>query len=225
MATIQFSDILASSIHDIKNALSMVTGTIEQLTCDPQFALVDDPKITRLQLEAQRVNHDLIQLLVLYRHENGKLSPNLTEINLEEFIEEIVVENRALSEARGIRIDTVCDPSINGFFDEHLIRIVINNALNNAQRYTRDQILLSADATEDYLRLRIEDNGEGFPETMLELQAALESAQRIDQGRTQLGLYFSNLIAHLHADKDRRGFIRLANNVDLCGGCFSLWLP
>jgi signal transduction histidine kinase len=223
--TIRFSDILASSIHDIKNALSMVTGTIEQLTCDPQFALADDPRITRLQLEAQRVNHDLIQLLMLYRHENGKLSPNLTEINLEEFIEEIVIENRALTAARGIRIDTVCDPSLDGFFDEHLIRIVINNALNNAQRYTRDQILLSAEEAEGYVRLRIEDNGDGFPDSMLALQQALDSAEAIDQGRTQLGLYFSNLITRLHTNKDRKGFIRLENNVDLCGGCFSLWLP
>jgi signal transduction histidine kinase len=225
MALIRFSDVLASSIHDIKNALSMVTSSIEQLTCDPEFGLVGNPRVIRLQLEAQRVNHDLVQLLMLYRYENERLSPNLTEHNLEDFIEEIEIENRALSEARGIRLETSCEPSLAGYFDENLVRTVINNALNNAQRYTCDRILLSVDETEGYLRFCIEDNGDGFPETMLRLQAALESSGQIDQGRTQLGLYFSNLIARLHTNKDRQGFIRLENRVNLSGGCFAIWLP
>jgi signal transduction histidine kinase len=178
-----------------------------------------------LQLEAQRVNHDLIQLLMLYRYENEKLSPVLTENDLEDFIEEIALENRPLSEARGINLQTDCDPSLSGYFDENLIRTVINNALNNAQRHTRDRILLSADETEGYLRFRIEDNGEGFPETMLTRQTAFDSMERIDQGRTRLGLHFSNLIAQIHTNRDRHGFVRLENRVNLCGGCFSLWLP
>jgi signal transduction histidine kinase len=225
MAIIKFSDILASSIHDIKNALSMVTSTIEQLTCDPEFGLADNPRIMHLQLEARRVNHDLIQLLMLYRYENEKLKPNLTENDLEDFIEEIAIENRALSEARGIRIATRCDPLLVGYFDENLARIVINNAFNNAQRHTRDKILLSVDQSQDYLRFCIEDNGDGFPETMLTPRAELDSAVQIEQGRTQLGLYFSNLIAQIHTNGNRRGFIRLENRVNLSGGCFSLWLP
>ncbi|MGD8587536.1 MAG: HAMP domain-containing sensor histidine kinase [Chromatiales bacterium] len=225
MAVIKFSDILASSIHDIKNALSMVTGSLEQLACDPELGLARNPRILRLQLETQRVNHDLIQLLALYRYENEKLSANLTAHNLEEFIEEVAIENRTLSEAREIRIDTRCDPELDGYFDEQLVRVVINNALNNAQRHTRDRILLSADETQGYLRICIEDNGDGFPEALLARQTASGSAPRIDQGRTHLGLHFSSLIARLHTDRGRQGFIRLENHVNLSGACVSLWLP
>jgi len=225
MSSIKFSDVLASSIHDIKNALSMVTGTIEQLTCDPDSGLSGNSQLTQLQLEAQRVNHELIQLLLLYRYENEKLGPNITENHLEDFLEEIAIEHRALSEARGIRIETGCDPFLIGYFDENLVRIVINNALNNAQRYTRDLISLHADDVNGFLRLRIEDNGDGFSGSMLALQIELDSMEQIDQGSTQLGLYFSNLIARIHTNRDRHGFIRLENGVELSGGCFSLWLP
>ena len=87
----------------------MITNTIEELTLDPDSGLAGNPKIIRLQLESQRANHDLIQLLALYKYENAKLTPNITENNLDDFIEDIAIENRALAKARGIYIETRCD--------------------------------------------------------------------------------------------------------------------
>jgi K+-sensing histidine kinase KdpD len=203
----------------------MVTSTIEELTFDPDLMLAGNPKIMRLQLEAQRVNRDLIQLLLLYRYENEKLSPNLTENNLEDFIEEVAIENRALAQARGIEIETECDPFLCAYFDDNLVRSVIHNAVYNSQRYTRNRLRLSAEESNNYIVLRVEDNGEGFPDHMLELQAALDTSEHIHQGQTQLGLYFANLMAQIHTNRDRHGFIRLENKINLSGGCFSLWLP
>ena len=225
MTIIKFSDALASSIHDIKNALSLVINTIEKLTLDQSMGLAGNSKVMRLQLEAQRANHDLIQLLVLYKYENEKLAPNITENNLKEFIEDIAIENDALAKAHGIKIGTRCDALLSGYFDENLIRGVINNALCNSLRYTRDRILLSADESDGYVRIRVDDDGDGFSDSMLEIQQALNSSDNFTQGRTQLGLYFSNLIAQMHSNRDRQGFFRLENQVNLSGGCFSLWLP
>lgn len=203
----------------------MVTSTIEELTLDPHLQLSGNPKVMRLQMEAQRANHDLIQLLLLYKYENERLSPNLTENNLEDFIEDIAIENRALAAARGIKISTRCDPSRSAYFDENLVRSVINSAVGNSQRYTRDRILLCADEADGFTILRVEDNGDGFPDSMLELQAAIDTSDNIDHGHTQLGLYFANLIARIHVNQHCHGFIRLENQINLSGGCFSLWLP
>ena len=224
-AIIKFSDVLASSIHDIKNALGMITNTIEELTLNPDSGLAGNPKLMRLQLESQRANHDLIQLLALYKHENAKLTPNITENNLDDFIEDIAIENRALAEARGINIDTRCDSFLSAYFDENLIRGVINNAVGNSQRYTRDRILLSTDVCESFVVIRVEDNGDGFPAEMLEFQEAIGRSENFNQGRTQLGLYFAKLIAQMHTNQQQQGFIRLENNHILSGSCFSLWLP
>lgn len=203
----------------------MVTNTVEELIFDQTLGPASNPKLLRLQLEAQRANHDLIQLLNLYKHANDKLTPNITENNLEELIEDIAVENRALALAQGIRIDTQCDGMLFAFFDENLVRGVVNSAVGNAQRYTRDRILLSADELDGYKVIRVEDNGDGFPESMIELQQATDSPENFDYGRTRLGLYFAKLVAEIHTNRDQKGFIRLGNRTHLSGGCFSLWLP
>lgn len=203
----------------------MVINTIEELTLDPKTELASNPKVIRLQLEARRANNDLIQLLALYKYENEKLVANITENNLEDFLEDIAIDNRALAEARGIKIDTQCDTLLSAYFDENLVRGVINNAVGNSQRYTRDRILLSADENEGFIVLRVEDNGEGFPDRMLELQKVIDTSDNFTQGRTQLGLYFSDLVAQMHTCRDQTGFTRLENNINLTGSCFSLWLP
>jgi signal transduction histidine kinase len=222
---ISFSDVLASSVHDIKNSLGMVTNTIEELALDPRLGLAGHPGMMRLQLEAQRVNHDLIQMLLLYKFENRELSANITETDLEDFLEDIAIEHLALAEARGIRIETRSDPQLRAYFDENLIRSVINNAIGNAQRYTRDRILISAETQHDYIVLRVEDNGEGFPDAMLAIRDTLGTTHGFMRCRTQLGLYFATMIAGLHSNQDRKGHIRVENHHALCGGCFSLWLP
>jgi len=56
----KFSDVLASSVHDIKNSLSMVVNTVETLVNDPE-AKIPEKKAILLQLESARANSILIQ--------------------------------------------------------------------------------------------------------------------------------------------------------------------
>lgn len=219
-----FADVLAYAVHDIKNSLGMLLSIMEELTADPGTGLAGNPKAVALQLQAQRANNDLIQLLTLYKLGNERLTPHIAEHNLEDFLEDILAEHRMLVQARGIHIDAICDPYLTGYFDEDLVRGVLNNAIGNAQRYTRDRLLLSARMEEGYLVLRVADNGLGFPQVMLE-KPVLDGDEGFTQGRTQLGLYFSEQIARLHHNQGREGFIRLENHWNLEGGCFAIWLP
>jgi signal transduction histidine kinase len=221
----KFADVLASSIHDIKNALGMVLNTLEDMSSDPNSALAGDPKAVILQLEARRANNDLIQLLTLYKFDNGQLSTHMVEHNLEDFLEEIVVDHRALSAARGIEIAYQADPYLSAYFDEDLLRGVLNNAIGNAERYTQDRILLVAQERENYLVIGVEDNGAGFPQAMLDMLPDMASSESFSRGRTQLGLYFSHQVAEVHRNGERHGRITLDNNSSLGGGCFSVWLP
>ena len=221
----EFSDVLASAIHDIKNSLGMVINTVEELTADPLSELAGNPKALTLQLEAQRANNDLIQLLTLYKFQSDRLSANIVEHNLEDFLDDVLSEHRRLAEAQGLRIECRCDALLSGFFDEDLVRGVLNNAIGNAARYSRDRLLISAESIENYTVIRVQDNGEGFPQRMLDLHNESLPSADFGQGRTRLGLHFADKVAKLHRDKDRRGFIRLENGGPLQGGCFSIWLP
>lgn len=84
---------------------------------------------------------------------------------------------------------------------------------------------MSARQDGDYLRFCIEDNGEGYPVHLLD--ADLDSPDKFDwvTGNTGLGLYFVAAVAGLHKNKGRKGFVRIDNDSELGGACFSLYLP
>ncbi len=221
----QFSDILAASIHDIKNSLGMIMATLDDLTNDPNNHFTQPVQVIRLQEETKRANSDLIQLLLLYKYENQQLGLNITELNLEEFLEEIQAENSALLQARGISLNISCPSDLLGYFDDDLIKGVINSAIGNASRYTKSQILLRAEEEEGYLTIRVDDDGNGFPAEMLEIEYSEIQKASFASGSTQLGLYFAQQIASIHENRGRHGHIRLENRQALSGGCFSIQLP
>ncbi len=221
----RFSDIIASLIHDMKNSLGMVINTLEEMN-EQRFTDTNNAnKMVALQHEAKRLNNNLIALLSLYKIDNGRISPNIEEWNLNEFLEEVIAENRISAEARSVTLDYKCDPDLVGYFDEGLIRSVINNIIGNGLRYTQDRMSVTAEMYAGYLVLRVEDNGDGYPQVMLDAQQAEEQHDTNNQGHTQLGIYFASLVANMHKNKDQTGYVQLSNGHSLEGGCFSIWLP
>jgi len=220
----RFADILASLIHDMKNSLWMVINTLEACTADPQPG-ADPDKIFTLQQEAKRLNTNLIELLTLYKIENERISPNIEELNIADFLEELVLENQATAKARRVSLNWECDPALSGYFDEGLIRGVANSLIGNGMRYTADNLLLSAAEEEGYLVIRVEDDGNGFPPEMLAAQDAIDNHAVLAEGRTQLGIYFAGMVAKMHRNKKKEGYVRLTNGHSLKGGCFSICLP
>ena len=219
----KFSDILASTIHDMKNSLSMVINTLDELSSETQGQ--EDRRISTLQHESKRLNNNLIALLSLYKIDNGRLSTNIEEINVSDFLEEVVIDNRTLANAREVALDFACDDMLVGYFDEWLVRGVLNNLIGNGLRYTHSQILIRAEMMDDYLVLHIEDDGDGFPQRMIDAQAAFNRNETLGEGQTQLGIYFAAMVARAHRNGDRTGYIELSNDAQLSGGCASIRLP
>lgn len=221
---LNFSGILASSIHDMKNSLGMVLSSLDEIvdreagecTCTPD-------QVGQLQYEAKRVNDNLIQLLSLYKLENGLYNANIEEIYVEEFLEESLLQVKPLLDFKGISGELDVDPDLMWYFDRQLMAGVIDNIVTNAVRYTRDRIVISATVKEDYLVLSINDNGPGFPEKMLGIDVTADDGIDMISGRTKLGLFFVSMVAAQHTNRGKEGYIRLENGDD--GGSFSIYLP
>lgn len=226
-----FSDILASSIHDIKNSLGLILNNLDELIADPDNHLANPRQASLLQHEAQRANSNLIQLLNLYKLGNGQLAVQIAEHNLDDFLEEVIADSQAVCHALGLNLSDTCDPGLTGYFDAELIRSVLDSTIGNARRYARQTILLSADSQDGYLVIRVEDDGSGFPGQLPqwlsdEDEQTLNSTDpSTDPSRTRLGLYFAARIAQQHKTPERMGKICLKNGHTLTGGCFELWLP
>ena len=222
-----FSDILAYSVHDVKNSLGMILNDIDSLLSDPVNNIQDQARARLLQHEVKRANSNLIQLLSLYKLEKQQLTVGVAEQNLTDFFDEVVAENLTVCNALGIKLVRVGDEGLSGFFDEDLVRGVVNSTIGNAQRYAHGEIQLSASSEQEYLVIRIEDDGNGYPASMIDMTWAITrpKAQSFSSGHTHLGLYFASQVAQLHTEGSKRGHIKLANGHQLAGGCFELWLP
>ena len=220
-----FTDILASLIHDMKNSLGMVINTLDELTASAPADVSEPSKLVILQREAKRLNNNLIELLTLYKIENERVSANIEECHVADFLEELVAENHAIAAARQVNLESRCDDDLVGYFDDGLLRGVINSLIGNGMRYCDGELLLTAAQQDGYLVFSVEDDGAGFPDEMIEAQQALGQTQYLSEGRTQLGIYFAAMVAAMHRDRQKQGFIRLSNGGRLSGGCFSIWLP
>jgi len=225
-----FSTVLASSVHDMKNSLAMLLGSLADISSECRDENCSIKKeLSRIRHEGQRVNRDLIQLLTLYKIDQSQYYLDIEEINVHDYLEEIIIEYKYLLNERGIDISLKCDVTLSGFFDAELVSGVLKTVINNAYQYANDKIFVSAESTNGFIKLTISDNGKGYPPHMLFEQSAHKTASNFGTGSTGLGLYFSSQVAKLHKNKKKSGYIRITNTThsdsELKGGCFSIFLP
>lgn len=221
---LDFSSILASTIHDMKNSLGIVLNSLEDLHMEINNSMSSE-KISKLQYEAKRVNNNLIQLLTLYKMENTGLKVNISDYSVSDFLEDCMLQEKPILDSRNIDVTLDCAPDIWWYFDRNLMQGVVGNAINNAIRYTKGKLRISAEKNDGYLVIRINDNGEGFPESMLDGNAKKGHGVSFTSGHTGLGLYFSHLVVNQHKNKDKKGCIELVNGGELGGGNFTVYLP
>lgn len=224
--SIDFATVLASAVHDMKNSLCLLMQSIENLT----DSVDSKNKTTRHHLasahyEASRLNTGLVQLLSLYRAGLNSLPLNVDQHYVEDLVDEILATNEAYLQHKKINLKVEQTENLAWFLDADLVCILLNDMLINAMRYSKLNILLRVYNEEDYLVFKLEDDGPGYPESML---AAIEINMQnfdISHGRTGLGLFFARLIAQAHTNGENQGYISLQNGGSLGGSVFTLKLP
>jgi signal transduction histidine kinase len=222
---------LASTAHDMKNSISVLSGTLERLldAASPETEKAY-PQMAQMLYQTRRLNDNLMQLLALYKHVGTSAYPfDVQPIEVGQLAEQVVANGRVLLESRGVRLELDIDPGLVWHVDEDLIVGVVSHAVNNAVHYTRDRILLVAREHDGWLEIRVEDNGVGYPNALLEAGSAAMSgtASGVNflTNSAGLGLHFSREVARMHRHRERSGAVRLENGGPLGGGCFILLLP
>lgn len=217
---------LASSVHDMKNSISILIGGLERVLgqISPEsFPAYQD--VAHMMYETKRINSNLIQLLTLYKVGEDLYPFDPLPQSINEFALTVLSQQEQLLQSHGITLGLDYDETMYWQFDEDLVGGVINHALNNAIHYTKDQVKLVIREADGMLELRVEDNGPGFPSRMLQEGADAMHGTDFQGGSTGLGLYFSAMVAKMHHRRGKKGGIRLENGGNYGGGCFVLVLP
>lgn len=223
---LDFAFVLASSVHDMKNSLGMLLNTLaSMMEQSPSMNEEQAKTYATLEYEAARINSELIQLLSLYRMQHEHLLVQIDEHHIIEIVEEQLARNELLFKTRNIQVTVNCAENLTWYVDGELLGGVLNNILVNCARYCRERLDISVLMDEGMLRISIADDGNGYPASMLAAPQQVNAGVSFSSGSTNLGLLFAHKVAALHRSKDKQGLIKLANNGELGGGVFSLFLP
>ncbi len=223
-----FMMLFASNVHDIKNSLSLLLGALDETALCSVEGCPTKPKLSDLKYQGKLVNDRIIQLLELYKIGNSQYTINIDYHVIREFLEEIVMYFNSMLGLRNVQIEIDCPNDLCWFFDRDLIAGVLHNAMNNAARYTNQKILIAVERQGDFLVIRVDDDGRGYPKHILDQDEQIRKQPNLSliTGSTGLGIYFSDTIAKMHKNNNGiQGKTRLENGGRYGGASFVLELP
>ena len=216
--------LLASSIHEIKNDFGLMLIKVEQLIADLDLDDKNESEVAQVRSKAASISNELSRILTTYKRNAQTYTPHVDQHALEEILEDICLKHRLTEKASGISLSYQCDEDLLAFFDVQLITNVIDTSIYNAVKSGVENIKLSAGNLKDYTVIRIEDDGNGFPDYILNNQGQ-NSELNLEEGNTGLGLYFAKQICEMHETDNKWGYIQLQNKLSMPGACVSLFLP
>jgi K+-sensing histidine kinase KdpD len=200
------SRLAAVIVHDIKNALGVLEGELQRMTIQPtrEQALLAHETCASLR-------EKLIGFLTLYKASSQGLVARIEAINPEDFLKALIRERITSRPELRISLRTQ-DMPVLGFFDEYLVGLALEAALQNATRFARSAIEIGCTGQEGGdLLFTIRDDGTGL--------GATEETRS-----TGLGMELCNAIAQAHCKGDKRGSVSLHDHPD-GGALFQLRLP
>jgi len=209
--------------HDIRGPLVTIKGVCNVAILDVKDQLAQD-YLRRLNITADKLNSILTRLLIVNQINHTEIEP--TEVVLSE----IVADTLAIARKKGIPpkmvIEQFIDPTIGLTSDWRLIRIVLENLIDNAIKFynTSDRVI-------PFVRIRIkhsklgrvqiiiEDNGIGINTRDRDLifHLFVRASDRSENGG--IGLYLARL-----ASQRLGGEVRLISSSEN-GSIFMVLLP
>lgn len=200
-----FADLAALTIHDVKNRLMLAAGRAE---------VTGDQEVLRDVLESAAA---LSRLLLYYKTEQQSLAVQVEARVPADLLGELEADIRRQT-ALQIVLDVQQAPTL-AFYDEALVRLVLLDALYNGLRHARQRLVLGAVARAEGVCFFVRDDGPGFPPEVLAIGVAPAVLGRKGTG---LGLALARRVAAAHRGPAGAGEVCLENAE---GACFSLCLP
>ena len=203
-------DFSYAMVHDMKSPLTSIimgtrylhSGVLEKKPDikEKYFTIVED--------EAQHLLALINRLLTISKLEHGKLHIQKAEVNLETMIEDVVDKYKAKS-AKPIHITTRFGAT-SALADEEYLKEAISNLVDNATKYSKEEINIEISTLEDdrNVYIKVFDEGIGIAKSELktifnrfERAAEHEKDARKTRGGFGIGLNYVLQVINAHSGK------------------------
>ena len=171
-------DFSYAMVHDMKSPLTSIimgtkylhSGVLEKKPemKEKYFCIVED--------EAQHLLALINRLLTISKLEHGKLSIQKAEIDLEAMIEDVVDKYKAKS-AKPIHITTLFGVT-SALADEEYLKEAISNIVDNATKYSKEEINIQISTSENDRNVYIKIYDEGIGITRSEMKTIFNRFER-----------------------------------------------
>lgn len=220
-------DNLVNSINDLSKELYNMEKLRKRLTSDISHelrtpltsiqthleAMIDgiweptEERLISVNEEVIRISHLVDELKNLAKYDSDKNKLNISEVDLEQLIKNIIYNNESFALEKNIKIEYNLE-KIKAHIDKEKISQVIVNLISNAIRYTNcncerlGKIIIRLYKEENLIKISVKDNGIGIPKESLDY--IFERFYRVDKSRcrntggTGVGLTICKSIIDLH---------------------------
>lgn len=221
-------DLLAASIHEIKNRFGLLVGQLDSLMAELPVQPAQQQQVDQIKAETEFVGCELQRVLIQYK----SLSLDAVTLDSQQFVDELLEEkiarHGATARAKNIRLEMGEETDAQGFFDPALVNVALDTAIYNAVNAGARQIRLTAidaeEHPEQFLQIWVEDDGPGFPAEMMDQPIELQGTKQ-GANNTGMGLYLAQQLISRHQEGQRWGRIELAASTALGGAKVKLLLP
>lgn len=199
------SELAAIIMHDIKNTLAVLEGELRSLV-----EATDRDHAQHAHRVCVTMQEKLIGFLTLYKASSQGLVARVDAYCPQDFLDALVRQLNISKPGVTVAINTRNMPVV-GFFDENLVALALEAALQNAMRFTRSAIEIGCRQGGTGLVFTIRDDGPGI-------------GVKEDTPSTGLGMSLCGAIAAAHSKAEKTGSALLVNHPD-GGALFELHLP
>lgn len=212
--------------HELKTPITSVKVLAESLIGQEGLPVeLYQEFMVDINSELERMNKIINDLLSLVKMDRNALEVNITEVNVNEFVESILKQLQPIADQRNIEIIFESVRLVTAQIDEVKLAMAFRNLIENAIKYNYDNgwVRVSLNADHKFFYLKVSDSGVGIPE---ELQDNIfERFYRVDKARSRetggngLGLAITRNAVLLH-----RGSIKV-HSVEQQGTTFNVRIP
>lgn len=196
----ELDNFIYKTSHDIRGPLASLKGICNVAIMDVKDPIALD-YLHKLDETATKLNIVLTRLLIINQINNTILHPE--PINFNEIVDDVVLLERKKGMPQRLEIKRAIDSSIQFKSDNALIRIVLENLIDNAIKFHNDservspfvdiQIAKIRSEDRDYLRIHVIDNGIGVSKADPDKIFQMFSRASERSGLGGIGLYLSKL--------------------------------
>ncbi len=154
--------------------------------------------------EIDRENQIINDLLRLVKMDRSNAELNITTVNINGMLEELLKRISPIAEQRDIKIRLETMRQVTAEVDEVKLSLACNNLIENAVKYNKDggTVVVSLNADHKFFYIRVKDTGVGIPEDcqdqIFERFYRVDKARSRDTGGTGLGLSITRNVILLH---------------------------